>query len=110
MVAISYKNEQMPWTESSGASFTLAAAECFQDRKAGAAEAAGGFGRVKETKPVFPGYGRIGFGVKFGRISGALGKELYPMVPRNHGIDIVYRHWRQGMLGLHYFDGIAAGF
>ena len=110
MVAISYKNEQMPWTESSGASFTLAAAECFQDRKAGAAEAAGGFGRVKETKPVFPGYGRIGFDVKFGRISGAVGKELYPMAPRKHGIDIVYRRWRQGMFGLRFFGGIAADF
>ena len=49
MVAISYKNEQMPWTKMSGASFTLVAAECVQNRKTGAADAAEGIGRVRDA-------------------------------------------------------------
>lgn len=43
------ENEQMPWTMKSGASFTLVAVECVQNRKTGAAEAAEGVGSVRDA-------------------------------------------------------------
>ena len=46
MAAILCENEQMPWTNQSGASFTLAAAECISHREARAGKAEACSGRI----------------------------------------------------------------